>query len=484
MALGKKPKRSPAEGELPFEYDWTPAEEVLTAYAGIPLFVRAGRSFGVPASVKQHLRVRQRERGFDEATYVESFLVLNALGGECLDDFARLREDAGLAEMLGHEIPSPEAARKFLYEFHDESKIEQAQAELAVGQVSYIPAESEPLRALAAVNQDLIGTLGRRCADQRIATVDVDATIIESVKREAKPTYEGTRGYQPLLALWAEMDLALADEFRDGNVPAQQAPLELTRRAFQALPETVQEYYFRGDSACWERGLLNWLRDEQREQGPRGPITFAVSVRMTAQLKKHILRLGEPLWKPYREDAEAVSECADLLNYWPEEEDRPEGAGPLRYVAIRVRLRQGELFGDGAEARYFVVATNQWDWAPRKLLVWHREKAGTIEALHDALKNDLAAGVLPCGRFGANAAWLRLALLTHNVLTGLKRVALKPEYLRARPKRLRFRIFCSPGKLVHHARQLLARVGRQAVELLEWAEAWRLLVAPGSGFTG
>lgn len=129
MALPKKPKRSPAEGELPFEYDWEPAEEVLTAYAGIPLFVRALRSLDVPGSVKRQLRLKQRERGFDEATYVESFLVLNALGGECLEDFERLREDAGLAEMVGHAMPSPEAARKFLYQFHDESRIEEAQQE-------------------------------------------------------------------------------------------------------------------------------------------------------------------------------------------------------------------------------------------------------------------------------------------------------------------------------------------------------------------
>ena len=36
--------------------------------------------------------------------------------------------------------------------------------------------------------------------------------------------------------------------------------------------------------------------------------------------------------------------------------------------------------------------------------------------VHDVLKNELAAGVLPCGRFGTNAAWLRLAVITHNVL--------------------------------------------------------------------
>jgi hypothetical protein len=479
MALPKKPKRSPAEGELPFEYDWEPAEEVLTAYAGIPLCVRAARSLGIPSSVKRYLQVKQRQRGFDEATCVESFLILNALGGECLDDFERLREDQGLTEMLGHALPSPGAARDFLNAFHEQERIEEAQRELPAGQVSYIPSESAPLRALAQVNQDLVQEIGRRCGDQKIATVDVDATVIESFKREAKATYEGGQGYQPLLALWAEMDLALADEFRDGNVPAHVAPLPATKRAFAALPESVREFYFRGDSGCWDHELVKWLRDEQRPQGPPGRITLAISVRMTPNLKKHIVRLPDVVWKPYREDGEAESEWADLMNYWPEEEDRPEGAGPLRYVAIRVKKRQGELFSDGAEFRYFAVATNQWDWSGKKLLEWHREKAGSIEALHDVLKNELAAGVMPCGRFGANAAWLRMAVLTHNVLTGLKRIALKREWLEARPKRLRFHFFFSPGKLIHHARRLLARVGRRAAELLEWAEAWRLLPASG-----
>jgi hypothetical protein len=423
--------------------------------------------------------VKQRQRGFDEATYVESFLVLNALGGEWLEDFERLREDEGLREMLGHELPSPEAARKFLYAFHEQERIEQAQRELPVGQVSYIPSESEPLRGLAQVNRDLVGEIGRRCADQQIATLDLDATVIESFKREAKPTYEGGKGYQPLLVLWAEMDLVLADEFRDGNVPAHVDPLAAAQRAFAALPESVKEFDFRGDSACWDRTLLRWLRDEQRPEGPRGRIIFGISVRMTPNLKKHILRLPNHLWKPYRKDSEAESECADLLNYWPEEEDRPEGAGPLRYIAIRVRKRQGELFADGSEFRYFVVASNQWEWSAKKLLEWQREKAGSIEALHDVLKNELAAGVMPCGRFGANAGWLRMAVLTHNVLTGLKRIALKPEWLEARPKRLRFHFFFSPGKLIHHARRLLARVGRRAAELVEWAEAWQLLPASG-----
>ena len=126
----KSKKSSPAEGEFLFEMDPEPLQETVPAFGGVPLFVRTVRSLNVPRSIQQNLHVKQRQRGFDEATYIESFLVLNALGGECLEDLDRLREDAGLAEMLGHAVPSSEAARKFLYQFHDENKITAAQQEL------------------------------------------------------------------------------------------------------------------------------------------------------------------------------------------------------------------------------------------------------------------------------------------------------------------------------------------------------------------
>ena len=61
-------------------------------------------------------------------------------------------------------------------------------------------------------------------------------------------------------------------------------------------------------------------------------------------------------------------------------------------MAIRVQKRQGELFADGSEFRHFAVASNQREWSAKKLLEWHREKAGSIEALHQVLKNELAVG--------------------------------------------------------------------------------------------
>ena len=270
-------KPSPTESPLLFEMDDEPLEETLTAWGGVALVVQAFRSLNVPASVRQHVRIKQRERGCDEATMVESFVVLNGVGGECLEGFAHLREDAGLKEMLGHEVPSPESARQFLNRFHCEEKLDEARDGRKPEQIAFIPEEADALSGLGEVNRELVRELGRRCADQRIGTVDQDATIIESHKQQALRTYEGERGYQPMLAVWAEMDAVLADEFRDGNVPAMMSPLTVAQRAFAALPETVDTFYYRGDSACHEKELLQWLRDEKRADGPRGRIGFAVS---------------------------------------------------------------------------------------------------------------------------------------------------------------------------------------------------------------
>jgi hypothetical protein len=330
---------------------------------------------------------------------------------------------------------------------------------------------------LGPVNQKVVQELGRRCAAEKIATIDLDATLIESWKREAKVSYEGCSGYQPVLGLWAEMNVVVAEEFRDGNVPAQQELLPVAQRAFAALPGTVEERYFRGDSACDEEQLLSWLRDEKREGGPAGRIGFAVSARMNAALRAEIVALPEKQWQPYQEDSAAIKECAEV-DYVPEESAKNTYREPLRYVALRIRKKQGEFFADGSTVKHFAVISNVWEWTPKKLLQWHREKAGSIEAAHDVIKNELAGGVMPCGRFGANAAWLRLAVLAYNVLTALKRLALPPELLTARPKRLRFLIFYTPGKLVQHARQKLLRLARGWARFSNWRHALGLLPLP------
>jgi len=80
-------------------------------------------------------------------------------------------------------------------------------------------------------------------------------------------------------------------------------------------------------------------------------------------------------------------------------------------------------------------------------------------------KNELGAAVPPCGRFGANAAWYRLSLLTYNVLSALKSLALPAALSAARPKRLRYTVFTLAGRLVAHAGRLRVRVGAAAERL-------------------
>jgi hypothetical protein len=145
-----------------------------------------------------------------------------------------------------------------------------------------------------------------------------------------------------------------------------------------------------------------------------------------------------------------------------ERKDQP----PYRYVAIRVRQTQGRLFGDGAEVKHCAVVSNDWERDGQALREWQRGKAGTVEHVNRVLKDELAAGVYPSGKFGANAAWLRLQVLTLNRLELLKAAGLDPALRQARPKRLRFAVFTQFGRVVDHARLRIIRVATAALRVL------------------
>ncbi|MCZ6858865.1 MAG: hypothetical protein O7I42_01050 [Alphaproteobacteria bacterium] len=98
-------------------------------------------------------------------------------------------------------------------------------------------------------------------------------------------------------------------------------------------------------------------RDETRQKGPQGFIGFAVSAPMVAPRKAEIAQLDDSAWQIYREDTEAVLECAAVPYYLQEKGNQHRE--PLRYVATRVRNKQVELFAGGAAVKHFAVATNE-----------------------------------------------------------------------------------------------------------------------------
>lgn len=81
------------------------------------------------------------------------------------------------------------------------------------------------MSALRQVNRSLTAKRMAACS-QRQFTLDVDATIIEAHKRDAKLAYDGTRGYEPILGFLFEWRWLLHDQFPAGNVPAQSGAVE------------------------------------------------------------------------------------------------------------------------------------------------------------------------------------------------------------------------------------------------------------------
>jgi len=469
--MRKRPRRQPRQGILRFVIRYANGE-VVTARAGLPLLVEAARAVRLDKVVEQKLKVGKRQRGFSDVEKLEALLVLLAAGGDRVEDIRILAEDKGLQQLLGKELPSPDALLDFLHGFHDESLAKQRPKDA----LSWVPEESAALLGLAEVNRVLVERAAT--AKEKTATIDHDGTIIESHRQGARVAYEGTRGYQPLVAVWAEQDLIVCDEFRDGNVPGDKDPLSSVKRAFEALPSWVERRYFRADSADYSTAVLKYLVNEG--------IGFSISADMSTQLRACCTAVPEKQWTLLEVRPRELVHTAEVeftSGEWP------KGAAPLRYVALRFTPRQQALVeSEAVGAKYLAVVTNrpapEMDQPPKgeemtaaELVRWHWGKAGTIEHVHRSLKDELGAGVLPSSCFAANAAWFRINVLCFNLLTLLRRRALPERYRDARPKRLRFELFTLPGRLTSHQSQLALNISAEPARIEEMVAARGKLLA-------
>jgi hypothetical protein len=443
--------------------------EDVTARAGLPLVVETMRALGLDEVARAQLPQPKRQSEYPPEEKLEAITTLIAAGGDRVEDIEVLREDQGLARLMERQFPSPDALLDFLGSFHDAKRV----AARPAGKKAFVPAETDGLQGLEAINQALVA---RGCDPQATtATIDHDGTIIESHRREATWAYEGTRGYQPLVAVWAEEQLILADEFRDGNVAGGEDPLSSVKRAFANLPPHVTKKYFRGDSADYYEPLLKYLVDEH--------VVFSISADMTKQLRARCEKTAAADWALLETRTREEVHVAEV-EFAPG--DWPKTATPLRYVALRFTPLQQEFFEEEGP-KYLAVVTNRpapqedepaqpEQMSAPELVRWHWGKAGTIEHVHRSLKDELGAGVMPSGRFQVNAAWFRLNTITFNVLTVLKRRALPERYRLARPKRLRYEVFTLPGKLAIHQSELSVRVSAAESRLKEIVAARQALL--------
>lgn len=491
----------------------------MTALAGLPLYLDLAWVTGLVDSIRRHVTLREGQQGWTDAQMVMALILLNLAGGAHVSDLEVLEQDPGFSRVLGRvemaglsrqqrraaerrfrkerrrTVPSPSAVFRYLAGFHDpeQEKVRE------VSRAAFIPKPNEALRGLGRVNGDLIAQLQRR-RPESTATVDMDATLVETCKEEALYCYKKFKAYQPLNSYWAEQEVVLHSEFRDGNVPAGHEQLRVLQESLAMLPEGVERVRLRSDTAGYQQGLLAWCDDGD---SGFGRIEFAISCDVTTGFKKSVAEVPEKEWQDeYREvdgQREKTGRQWAEVCFVPEAISRSKKGREYRYLAIREVLRQPTLpeLEEQLEAqqrelpfqtlkmnrieyKLFGLVSNM-DWEGSRLIQWQHERCGKSEEVHKVMKEDLAGGTLPSGDFGENAAWWAVMLLALNLNVVLKKLVLGREWQPRRMKAIRFALLHRPGRVLEHARGLIVRVGRSALDRLIVTARSQIYALSGAG---
>lgn len=483
-----------AQGALPFKYEQQRQFGGMTALAGLPVYLDLAHVMGLSRCVEEHLSVRSSGRGWTDSQVVTSLILLNLAGGDCVDDLDVLEADEGFCQVLRRtymqgmprkvrralerrwvkegrrSVPSPSSAFRYLSAFHDSEQDKFRQRGKA-----FIPAANEYLEGFVKVNSDLLAFVQHN-NEHRTATLDMDATLIETNKSGSFFCYKGFRAYQPLNVRWFEQAMVVYSQFRDGNVPAGYEQLPVFIKALDCLPKDVDDVRLRCDTAGYQHDLLKYC--EMGENERFGRIEFAIGCDVTLEFKKAVAEVPESQWRPVSNEIKGQE--VDTGKQWAEVCFVPNAIGhskkgpAYRYLAIRELMQeQLRLAGFEQDKQYpfptmpmkeskhkvFGIVTNM-DWDGNELIRWFYERCGKSEEAHGVMKEDLAGGKLPSNDFGENAAWWWIMILALNLNAAMKRLVLGRSWVAKRMKAIRFALINLPAQVVERSRCLWVRLSK------------------------
>lgn len=514
------------QGLLPFYYELEKAKKPLTAFAGLPLYLDLAHAAKLRHAIETHVKARTGEQGYTDAQCVLGLVLLNLAGGESVDDLRILEQDAGLAQLIRHVewtgksreerralerrwrkeqtqvLPSPTTMFRFLEAFHVPELDTKRQAAAEAGEKAFIPEAPAPLKGLYQVNALLL-EFAQKASPQSTATLDMDATLVETGKKEALFCYKGFGSYQPMNTYWVEQGLMPYSEFRDGNVPAGYQQLRVLKKTLALLPQGVERVNLRSDTAGYQWELLKYCAEGKNERF--GVIRFVVGVDVTPEFKKAVIQVPEADWKPLERKLGAPKQEWAEVVFVPNAIGGSKNGPDYRFLAIREVLPEEptlpgipaaeqqelpfptiELSKGTQKWRYKLhgIVTNDLEGSGPELIQWYRDRCGKSEEAHYIMKEELAGGRLPSGDFGENAAWWAIMILALNLFQLMNRQVLGGRWATKRLKAVRFGLIGLAGRVMTKARQLRIRVeaAEETFALLLRAREKIALLAGGGGF--
>ena len=404
---------------LPFKVERT--KERVTARSGLVLYGEFMKGMKLEELVGRHMPSPRSGRGFEAISYIEPLSMMLYGGGEAIEEVREIREDHPLREAIQMErIPSSSAMGDWLGR-----------------------SGGRGAAAMRRVDEGIAGVVVKRTGAADF-TLDVDATVIEAEKREARMSYLGVKGYRPVVASLKENGLVLSYEFKEGNENGN--GVEILEKAFEKMRRMGKGKKIEGvllDAEYYSHEVMDYLDEEK--------VRWAIVVDQDEAVKRLIKAIREGEWRPYKTEEgvmtdREVAETVHAMN---------QGKSAFRVIVLRWRERQGDLFRNAY--RYHCIATSIVEETPEEV-VWKYNGRGQIENHIKEIKSGFGMEWMPSGDFGANAVYFGIGILTYNLFIAQKLLTMPEPWKTKTIKSIRWLLVEIGGKLVSRSRTMILRI--------------------------
>ena len=395
----------------------------LVANAGLILPATLAQHLGLPQLVQQRLDLGNAPGRANTGDKIVTLVASALAGGDCIDDADVLRT-GGTAGAIGCVVKAPSTLGTFLRSF-------------GWGHVRQLDRVSRELLARA-------WAAGAGPGDAPL-TIDLDSTICETyglAKEGARHhSYTGQRGYHPLLAIAAGTGDVLMSRLREGRANTARGTAHFLRETVGRVRHggARGQLTVRADSGFYTHALVAVCRAMH--------VRYSITIRQHARLRNIIEAIPEEDWTPIPYWMDGAADVAETT-YTPFQSE-PDAA-PVRLIVRRVKPTPGSQLALFANYSYHGFITDR-DGDTLELEADHRRHAEIENAIRD-LKYGVGLNHLPSGRFAANAAWLAVQVIAHNLARWTARIGLGEQVVTT--KTLRRRFFSLAGRLTSSARRL------------------------------